>query len=584
MLIYAFMIFFEKPFHCYARTTFNFYQPTAKASNDCDANLEMMDIYIIDNMLYYRIIELFLLFCFALIQIVFWAERKALGNYTIQYKILQTSLMIIIFICVCDILLGLIFDFFPLVNFFLRAIVIILLVKNLRTVWVNIIYLLYDTKNIFFLLFAVLFWFGLLGSAIFKFSEDFKSLLTSMYSLFILLATCNFPDVMLGTFNMDDKSSMLFFIVYLILNFFIVLSLLKSLYYSSYFEVYKARARKMVKVLVEENSKNKKIFESDSFQKLLIRISENYSFSKEEYMSLVSLVDTKDVELFTEEFFSIWKTDAKIQFNFFVGFLRKRKIELALTIFDVLFNILILAINTNNSVIGVVLQLIWYSVFVYEMGCYVYYEGLTHFVKTDLIRFMYLLINLLNFIGMLIVLVFIAVGKETENLTHIIFPLVFLRSIRFMILLNIFPEFRIIFTTLHNMKIIFYGLFASLFSFFLLFSSLSMYFTGGHITKNAFDEMRDIPANYKYLNFNDFPSSFITCFALMMINNLNILARSLSFGVGQMFRAYFALFYFMATLIILNIIQTLMLEMYLTIKANKIDAESEDSNEDKKEV
>ena len=51
-----------------------------------------------------------------------------------------------------------------------------------------------------------------------------------------------------------------------------------------------------------------------------------------------------------------------------------------------------------------------------------------------------------------------------------------------------------------------------------------------------------------------------------------------------MFRAYFALFYFMATLIILNIIQTLMLEMYLTIKANKIDAESEDSNEDKKEV
>ena len=71
VLIYAFMIFFEKPFHCYARTTFNFYNPTVKSSNDCDANLEMMDIYIADNMLYYRTVELFFLFSFALIQIVF---------------------------------------------------------------------------------------------------------------------------------------------------------------------------------------------------------------------------------------------------------------------------------------------------------------------------------------------------------------------------------------------------------------------------------------------------------------------------------------------------------------------------------
>lgn len=532
----------------------------------------------------YRIIEVFLLFSFLLIQIVFWAERKALGLYSKSYQIMQISLFILALASIGDIIIGLILDYFPLINFFARGIILILLVKNLRSVWLNILYLVYDTKNIFFLLFACLFWFGLLGASLFKFSEDFKDVFTSMYSLFILLATCNFPDVMLGTFAMDDKSSTLFFVAYLIMNFFIILSLLKSLYYSAYFEVYKQRARKMIKYFINMNAETHAKFANDnSFRKLLTRISENYSFTKEEYETFISLVNANDTELFTDEVLSIWKTDAKIQFNFFVGFLRRRKIELALTIFDVVFNILIMVINTNNSIIGVVLQLIWYSLFIYELGCYIYYMGLFHFIKTDLIRFLYLFINLLNFIGMIVSLVFIICGKDVDELSQMLVPLVFLRSIRFMILLNIFPEFRIIFTTLHNMKIIFYGLIMSLFSFFLLFSTLSMFLTGGNITTTAFDDAVDIPATYKYLNFNDFASSFITCFALMMINNLNILARSLSFGLGKTFRAYFAMFYFMAALIILNIIQTLMLEMYLTIKAIKIDSEEEKSDDKEKE-
>ena len=260
-----------------------------------------------------------------------------------------------------------------------------------------------------------------------------------MYSLFILLATCNFPDVMLGTFAMDDKSSTLFFVAYLIMNFFIILSLLKSLYYSAYFEVYKQRARKMIKYFINMNAETHAKFANDnSFRKLLTRISENYSFTKEEYETFISLVNANDTELFTGEFLSIWKTDAKIQFNFFVGFLRRRKIELALTIFDVVFNILIMVINTNNSIIGVVLQLIWYSLFIYELGCYIYYMGLFHFIKTDLIRFLYLFINLLNFIGMIVSLVFIICGKDVDELSQMLVPLVFLRSIRFMILLNIF--------------------------------------------------------------------------------------------------------------------------------------------------
>ena len=51
----------------------------------------------------------------------------------------------------------------------------------------------------------------------------------------------------------------------------------------------------------------------------------------------------------------------------------------------------------------------------------------------------------------------------------------------------------------------------------------------------------------------------------MMINNLNILVKSLTYRTNHkiFFQFYFATFYFFSTLILINIIQTLLLEMYL---------------------
>jgi hypothetical protein len=86
------------------------------------------------------------------------------------------------------------------------------------------------------------------------------------------------------------------------------------------------------------------------------------------------------------------------------------------------------------------------------------------------------------------------------------------------------------------------------------------------LKKNTFDDENDpIPKDYVYINFNDFGSSLISCFCLIMINNLNILVKSLTYQVKHkmFFQFYFATFYFFSTLIIINIIQTLLLEMYL---------------------
>ena len=51
-----------------------------------------------------------------------------------------------------------------------------------------------------------------------------------------------------------------------------------------------------------------------------------------------------------------------------------------------------------------------------------------------------------------------------------------------------------------------------------------------------------------------------------MINNLNILVNSLTHDIDSnklIFEFYFATFYFLSTLILINIIQTLLLELYI---------------------
>ena len=112
-----------------------------------------------------------------------------------------------------------------------------------------------------------------------------------------------------------------------------------------------------------------------------------------------------------------------------------------------------------------------------------------------------------------------------------------------------------------------------------------MLLTGGNIHKNAFDNnIESIPKEYVYINFNDFASSYIACFCLMMINNLNILVKSLTYQSRHkmFFQFYFATFYFLSTLILINIIQTLLLEMYL-ISDQSLSGKQDDNKERKTE-
>ena len=151
-----------------------------------------------------------------------------------------------------------------------------------------------------------------------------------------------------------------------------------------------------------------------------------------------------------------------------------------------------------------------------------------------------------------------------------------LRTIRVFLFLDKFKIIQNIYSIMSVSKEMLYRNLTMLNSLFILFSTLSMLLTGGSIKKNNFDNVSDIPKNYVRINFNDFGSSYITCFCLLMINNINIIVNSLSYNLNHkmFYKLYFATFYFFSTLILINIIQTLLLEMYLI---------SDNSTKDKKD-
>ena len=69
-----------------------------------------------------------------------------------------------------------------------------------------------------------------------------------------------------------------------------------------------------------------------------------------------------------------------------------------------------------------------------------------------------------------------------------------------------------------------------------------------------------------------------------MINNINIISKSLAFGHSPYYQGYFALFYFISTLVILNISTTLLLEMYMSIQAKMKEVKHNTDGTDDEEI
>ena len=239
LLAYGIIIFFEKPWFCYDKATI----PIPRYFNftiDCDKiaflGMPFMNAYI------FRMIEIFLSLIFFIIQIFKYKNEYLLKETNIGtsklYDIIQVILLVSLLLCMIDLMISLFTGNFPIVNFILRSFIYIYMIRRIRRNWVRIGKILWRTKNVFLILFMNIFLFSTIGYFLFKKVSYFETFHGTVLQLYILLTTCNFPDIMLETFTVS-KLSIFYFIIYLSINYFIILSYLKTLYYTKYYVVNK---------------------------------------------------------------------------------------------------------------------------------------------------------------------------------------------------------------------------------------------------------------------------------------------------------------------------------------------------------
>ena len=117
VFLYLILVFFEKPMFCYSRTTF--YNRGNKTDNECPTDL----VYLNSNMFLketiYRYIEIAFLISFVFIKVMhFKLKNIDIFKQINIYNIIQYIIFLLIFLCLIDVVLSIILDYFPLINFF----------------------------------------------------------------------------------------------------------------------------------------------------------------------------------------------------------------------------------------------------------------------------------------------------------------------------------------------------------------------------------------------------------------------------------------------------------------------------------
>ena len=602
LFVYGIIIFFEKPWFCYESATIPL-PDYFIFSRDCDHSVAFVGLPFIKNSLL-RIIEISITITFIITQLFKFRNEFFLKNTNTGlnkgYYTVQIMLFACLFLCLIDLIVALMTGKFPVINFILRAFIYVYMIRRVRNNWVRIGKVLWNTKTVFLFMVVNIFLFSMIGFFLFgnKNSQFFNGFIETVLQLYILLSTCNFPDIMFDTFEIS-KLSTFYFIIYVFINYFIILSYLKTLYYTKYYKVNKEECMNIIQSIIE-NKFNKDIFHVKQFKRFILDQKYSYSLTDEEYKNVLILLNLyhKNNDLFTELTRIVdQSTDSIMISKTLYGemILRSKKYEIVINVVCLLS----LTIQIYNNIIFLIIQFVFSFLFLFELYPFIKNLGIKKFCTRHFNRFIFHIFNIVLMVCLVYVIVLVAKNGEKLTNDNEVFRqlkiLISLRTIRIFVFLDKFRVIKNIYTIIRNSKEMFLINLFTLYSLFLLFSTFSILLTGGNIEKNSFINDQSIPAEYVYINFNEYTSSFIACFCLLMINNLNILVKSLTYHIDTDFiigfQFYFATFYFFSTLILINILQTLLLELYLnsnfTItdkdkkkQEDKLEEEDEDDSDD----
>ena len=180
----------------------------------------------------------------------FLEAQKRLIRQTKEQQRAEKITYILCIISICDYIKAMIAVYlyseskllvFPWLSNLIRPIELIVTIELLRNYMRRYLYAMKDTFFMVVLIFCYILYSAFIGSCMFagtiEGSQYFSNLPESFWSLFVLITTANFPDVMLAAYH-DTGFAWLFFVVYLFIGLFLMMNLFLATFYSSYQSVY----------------------------------------------------------------------------------------------------------------------------------------------------------------------------------------------------------------------------------------------------------------------------------------------------------------------------------------------------------
>lgn len=168
-------------------------------------------------------------------------------------------------------------------------------------------------------------------------------------------------------------------------------------------------------------------------------------------------------------------------------------------------------------------------------------------------------------------------GSENRILELIIL----LRTLRVLNVLKEVKQWQVIIQTMHALLVPFYTLLMVQFMLFYFFAILGDWMFGGLVNYNT-------PAvtyssqnlQYSMMNFNDTLASFITLFALLVVNNWFMIAGVfVDITLHETYKIYFIAFYIFSVIMVVNFIVSFVIDMYSSVEALNLERIEQQTNQ-----
>ncbi|XP_032099586.1 two pore calcium channel protein 2-like isoform X2 [Sapajus apella] len=435
-------------------------------------------------------------------------------------------------------------------------------------------------------------------------SPYFENILEIAFELYVLVTTANSPDVMMPAYDFNWWYS-LYFIIYIIINTYIFMSVFLAVVYNNYRKHLKNEIRKLaylkrhkmiaafnvlkVKVgtdFVVEEAQWRRLAQvvapdmSSAHLELLLRISDEGQKGHVDKMNFLRLADLLNIHVVTisikrhplEAWMPrVYQSSASLLVQKMV------RHRIFVWVFDViiLINAIFIALDEKNSLISYA-EWLFLSLYIIEILLKLYtYDPKAYFERKQFWNWF----DTLIIIAALVATVANATIQSAReyNSQQILDIVLILRILRLLRVIVSIRRFRVIVTTLINIgpaMLTFGGL---VFVVYYVFAIVGMEVFHGKV--QFFDPNFTAPdalvcgnpalqgsafarGRYCKNNFNDLASAFTVLTELTVVNQWHVLANGFALVTHQAAKLYFILFHIVVVILIVNIFIAFVLEAF----------------------